>query len=219
MERNISPKEIFLYLYSHCKYRQLILQRKNILKRFLRKESVKIYYGCGNAKQNDYINIDVRWTPSVDIIGDLQWCSINLLDSCDEVYLSHVLEHYSFPGKDMRHNSSTVLGALLDIYKMLKPGGVIRIAVPDFEAISKLYLDGKFALFPRLAGRLCGEQNYRENLHKCMFDRKFLIYCLEWAGFENVEEWDPKIMKFEFDASFDHLDGERTSLNLIAQKL
>jgi len=47
------------------------------------------------------------------------------------VYHSHVLEHFS--KKD---------GELLikNCFRILKPGGIIRIAVPDLEGIAKLYL-------------------------------------------------------------------------------
>jgi hypothetical protein len=70
----------------------------------------------------------------------------------------------------------------------------------------------------RLAGRLCGEQDYSQNLHKCIFDRQFLIFSLEWAGFGNIKVWDPQSMQFAIDASFDSLNGNRTSLNLMAEK-
>lgn len=206
-------------LYSYYRFSLALFQRKKVLRKFFGKDSLKVYYGCGHVKQNSYINVDVRWTPSVDVIGNLQWCSKNLKGQCDEVYLSHVLEHYTFPGKVMRQGSNSVLGALLDIHRMLKPGGVVRIAVPDFGAIAKLYVDGEFTLFPRLCGRLCGEQDYPQNLHKCMFDREFLTFLLGKAGFSNVEDWDPQKLKFSVDASFDCLNGTQTSLNLMAEKI
>lgn len=211
--------KLLFRLYSRYKYTGTLLKRRAILSKFIKGNFTKVYYGCGNVRQVTYINIDVRWTPSVDIIGDLQWCSRNLQGCCEEVYLSHVLEHYSFPGKVLRQDSSTVLGALLDVHRMLQPGGIIRLAVPDFAVISKLYLDGVFPLFPRLLGRLCGEQNYSENLHKCMFDTPYLTDCLERAGFNSIERWDPQTLNFAVDASFDRLNGISTSLNLLGKKI
>lgn len=211
-------KQALFHLYSQCRFVLALLQRRRILIKSLQQDSIKVYYGCGNNKQKGYVNVDVRWTTSVDIIGDLQWCARNMAGRCEEVYLSHVLEHYAFPGKAMRRAPNTVLGALLDIRRMLKPDGIIRIAVPDFGAIAKLYLEGKLALFPRLVGRLCGEQDYSQNLHKCIFDNQFLSFSLKWAGFGNIQEWDPLSMQFTIDSSFDCLNGNRTSLNLMAKK-
>ena len=47
-------------------------------------------------------------------------------DSVDAVYHSHVLEHI---------DRSSVMGFLLEIKRVLKPGGVHRIVVPDLERL------------------------------------------------------------------------------------
>ncbi len=179
---------------------------------------LKIYYGCGNVQQSGYINVDIRWTPAVDLLGDLRRCSRILEGRCSEVYLSHVLEHYRSPGKERRESFDTIHGALRDIYKMLEPGGVVRIAVPDFAALCRLYLSGQVALHPRLAGRIMGEQNYPENLHRCIFDAVFLEQCFQETGFERCRQWRTEDVVLAKDASFDMLEGSVTSLNLMAFK-
>ena len=152
-------------------------------KKYLKEGNCKIYFGCGNVRQEGYINIDVRWTPAVDIISNLEWCSNNFHGRCQEVYISHLLEHFDSPGKAMRDTSNTVLGALKLINNMLIPQGVVRIAVPDFRALAELYIQDSFPLFPRLHGRIMGEQDYRENQHACVFDREFLVECLKYCHF------------------------------------
>ena len=102
------------------------------------------------------------------------------------------------------------------VKKMLIQGGTVRIAVPDFNSICKIYMDGILPLYPKLLGRLCGEQEYPENLHKCVFDRKFLEFCLSYCGFEQIQNWDPVKEGFEKDSSFDQLEGVGTSLNVTA---
>ena len=195
------------------------LLRNSRLKKYLQEGECKIYFGCGNVRQEGYINIDVRWTPAVDIMADLEWCSNNFHGRCQEVYISHLLEHFNSPGKAMRDSSNTVLGALNHINTMLVPEGIVRIAVPDFRAIAELYIQERFPLFPRLHGRLMGEQNYLENQHACVFDRAFLEYCLKYCNFGSIEEWMPENEGFSQDGSFDRIDGRVTSLNLMARKL
>jgi predicted SAM-dependent methyltransferase len=134
------------------------------------------------------------------------------------VYLSHVLEHFDSPGKAMREGGDTVLGALRRIHRMLRPGGTVRIAVPDFRALAEVYLTDGYPLHPRILGRLMGEQDYAQNRHATAFDRPFLEHCLRRTGFEPAGEWDPVVEAFERDGSFDSIDGRRTSLNLLAVK-
>ena len=177
---------------------------------------IKINFGCGKVRQPGYINVDIRNTEAVDIVATLPELSNCLEGQCSEVYLSHVLEHFGAPGKKLRQGDSDVLGVLLLVRKMLIQGGTARIAVPDFNAICKIYIDGVLPLYPKLLGRLCGEQEYPENLHKCVFDRKFLEFCLSHCGFEQIQNWDPIKEGFEKDSSFDQIGGVGTSLNVTA---
>jgi len=180
---------------------------------------LKINYGCGQSAQPGFVNVDLRWTRAIDVLGDLEWCARNLTGRCDEVYVSHVLEHYRSPGKAGRNGPETVLGAMRAIHRMLKPGGLIRVAVPDFGALAKIHAEGCMPLYPRLLGRICGEQDYPQNRHLCAFDRAFLEWSLGQTGFGDFAEWDPRTLGFVHDASFDELEGRRTSLNLIARKI
>ena len=57
--------------------------------------------------------------------------SILANNSVDLIYASHVLEYFD------RNEVKNVLG---EWYRVLKKGGLLRVAVPDFEAIVKVYL-------------------------------------------------------------------------------
>lgn len=87
--------------------------------------------GCGTAYHKDWINIDFK-SNNENII------ECNLLDgiplkeaSVDVVYHSHVLEHFS---------KKDGVNFLKECYRVLKPDGIIRIAVPDLEVIAREYL-------------------------------------------------------------------------------
>ena len=178
---------------------------------------LKIYFGCGTTRQTGYINVDVRKTHATDLVVELGAISRCLKGCCSEVYMSHVLEHFGSPGKAMRKGDNDVLGAILLVKKMLKPSGVIRIAVPDFKVLCQLYFEQKVSLHPRILGRISGEQEYPENLHRCVFDYDFLQYCLSYCGFEDIQSWDPVREGFIKDSSFDQINGINTSLNLEAR--
>ena len=178
---------------------------------------LKIYYGCGTTRQPGYINVDVRKTIATDIVAGLAELAVCLKRCCSEIYMSHVLEHFGSPGKAMRKGTNDVMGALLLVKGMLKDDGTIRIAVPNFKVLCQLYINQEVTLYPKILGRISGEQEYPENLHKCVFDYDFLHYCLTYCGFEDVQSWNPTKEGFNKDSSFDQINGVNTSLNLKAR--
>ena len=87
--------------------------------------------GCGDQICPGWINIDiVRTGPSV-VAHDLS-TGVPLPDaSCDVVYHSHVLEHLKRP------DAQFFMG---ECFRVLKPGGILRVAVPDLEQACRQYL-------------------------------------------------------------------------------
>jgi hypothetical protein len=87
--------------------------------------------GCGARYHPDWINIDIAAQGPGVIEHDLSR-GIPLPDaSCAVVYHSAVLEH-------LRRSDAAAL--LAECHRVLRPGGVLRVAVPDLEAICRLYL-------------------------------------------------------------------------------
>lgn len=88
--------------------------------------------GCGNHYHPDWINIDIASnTPDV-ITHDLSR-GIPLPEaSCDVVYHSHVLEHF---------RQVDALPFMQECYRVLRPGGIVRVATPDLERICRVYLE------------------------------------------------------------------------------
>jgi predicted SAM-dependent methyltransferase len=97
--------------------------------------------GCGGCFHSDWVNFDfVSQSPDV-IQHDLR-TRLPLNDgSCAVVYHSHVLEH--FP-----HAFAPLF--LQECYRVLAPGGLLRVVVPDLETIACLYLKN-------LEGALAGD--------------------------------------------------------------
>jgi predicted SAM-dependent methyltransferase len=91
-----------------------------------------INLGCGTRFHPDWINIDIAPTATGIIAHDLS-TGIPLADaSCDVVYHSHVLEHLRPPH---------AIQFMRECCRVLKPGCVLRVAVPDLESIIRVYLE------------------------------------------------------------------------------
>lgn len=87
--------------------------------------------GCGSRYHPGWINIDIAPHAPEVIQHDLSR-GIPLPDaSCDVVYHAAVLEHI---------RRSDAAAFLVECHRVLKPGGVIRVGVPDLEKLCQLYL-------------------------------------------------------------------------------
>lgn len=90
----------------------------------------KLNLGCGNKFHPDWINIDMY--PSDESVLKCNFLNGIPLEAnyFDIVYHSHVLEHFTRPlGKRL----------IQECFRILKPGGILRMAFPDLEKIVKEY--------------------------------------------------------------------------------
>ena len=112
-----------------------------------------VQYGCGLSAPKEWTNFDVSPTlkiQNIPLIGTIFKNKLNTIfpknvvygdiirglpindNSCDGLYCSHTLEHISL--NDFRK-------ALINSYKILKPGGIFRCVVPDLEFEARSYIN------------------------------------------------------------------------------
>jgi predicted SAM-dependent methyltransferase len=179
---------------------------------------LKLHLGCGMRYIPGYTHVDIIDAPHID-----NRCSVDNLcdfadDSVDLIYASHVLEHFG------RHEVQAVLKGW---YRVMKTGGVLRIAVPNFSAVVEMYAqEGLKDGYSGLVGLVCGGQRNQYDFHKIIFDESFLKYLLEKIGFHDVRHWNWRTTEHshidDFSQSYiPHMDkenGRLMSLNLEAVK-
>jgi predicted SAM-dependent methyltransferase len=120
--------------------------------------------------------------PHVDRIGPVEDLSFIRDNTVKLIYACHVLEH--FGRKEYRD-------VLAEWCRVLAPGGVLRLAVPDFQAAAELYLaPGNGVALPQVLGLLVGGQRDQYDFHKMAFDEATLGATLREVGFSDVRLWD-----------------------------
>ena len=87
--------------------------------------------GCGAHYNPTWVNIDFRKTGEGVIAHNLLKGIPFPDNSFEMVYHSHVLEHFS---------KQDGIFLLNECYRVLKPNGVLRMAIPDLEQITRHYL-------------------------------------------------------------------------------
>jgi len=152
------------------------------IKRKRMANKVLLNVGCGpNANEN------YHWTPAIDICWDITKKPYPLeAHSLEGIFTEHCLEHISF--ENCKKN-------LLEFHRMLKPGGNIRIVVPDGEIYVDIYQrrkNGEDIKMPHEQyyitpmARINGI--FRNHGHQFIYDFDTFKILLEEAGFKNIKK-------------------------------
>ena len=143
---------------------------------------MKLHLGCGNRYIPGFYHVDYMDYPHVDRRGPVEDLGFLEDESVELIYASHILEHFG------RYEVERVLK---EWRRVLRSGGILRVAVPNFRAVVELYeREGLQNGFSGLVGLVCGGQRHPLDFHKIVFDKPFLTYLLNNAGFAQVREWD-----------------------------
>lgn len=140
---------------------------------------MKLHLGCGKRHIPGFVHIDAVDYPHVDHVATIDNLSFIQDSSVDLIYNCHVLEH--FKRRDVER-------VLREWHRVLKPGGVLRVSVPDFAKLCEVYQrEGRLDL---VIGALFGRQDYLYNIHYNVFDFASLAEVLRQSGFTNVRPYD-----------------------------
>lgn len=189
--------EDFTYLLS--KWQCLHSKRKSSASN--RSGLLKVNVGCGTTIAEGWVNFDNSPNLLISKIPGLRWLlyQLRLLDefhyqiswnkkvilndtraglplpdeSVDAIYASHFLEHLTY-------ENATYF--LQECFRVLKPGGIIRLVVPDLWYSCQQYLlkhknAHTFMEDMMISGR---------SPHRWMYDDKSLTYFMERVGFCEV---------------------------------
>ncbi len=113
----------------------------------LQPEAELLNLGCGHRFHPDWVNVDCAPADPAVLPHDLQHPLPFANESFRAVYHSHVLEHLP---------RAAVPRFLKECHRVLKPGGLLRVVVPDLETIARWYLkclEGALAGDPEAARR------------------------------------------------------------------
>lgn len=135
---------------------------------------IRLNLGAGPQPIDGWQNLDAKTGHSIYPLpfGD---------GTVDVVRASHVLEHY--PRAD-------VPKVLADWIRVLKPGGELRLAVPDFGKVAASYVAGEPM---NVQGYVMGGQGDEYDFHRTAFDTPTLPRAMAAAGLMLIRPWQSEI--------------------------
>jgi SAM-dependent methyltransferase len=188
-----SPQKIYRYFANNRRRRKA----NEFMHNYMATHRVrKLHVGCGGNYLESWLNSDLIPDNSNIVALDAAKPFPLPSTSFDYVYSEHVIEHLSFAQQ---------LNFLKESYRILKPGGKIRIATPDFDFLAQLagnkrtefeneYLKWNFQTFLKyIPAQLMDMANldvyvinnyFRDWGHQLIHNKSSLKNLLEYCGFQ-----------------------------------
>jgi hypothetical protein len=140
-------------------------------------DRIRLNLGAGEKTMTDYLNVDGRELPEIDIVADVRHLPFES-GTVDEIMSAHLVEH--FREHEMQ---SRILPYWRDL---LRPGGRLVIICPNLAAILESLNDGKLSMDDfRLL--VFGGQEYVGDDHFAGYTPEGLHAMLRAVGFVDVE--------------------------------
>ena len=170
----------------------------------------KLHIG-GKMRHSDWEVFNVQPGDYVDHIGNAKDLSRFEDETFDELYASHVVEHFDYNGP--------LQEALNEWYRVLKPEGKLYISVPDMDILCRLFqktkglkLKNRFQIVRMMFGGHTDQYDY----HYTGLDFDILTRFLAQAGFQKTKQVE-NLGIFK-DSSLCRVGDVLISLNVIAVK-
>lgn len=150
----------------------------------------RLNWGCGNWTPEGWINSDIKDDPGVNLVADISKGLPLDTDSIDYAVSIHSLPEIAYPD---------LVPTLAELRRVLKPGGVLRVALPDLDRGIAAYQRGDkdYFLIPDDEVKSVGAKFVVQMLWygytRLLFTHDFIIEMLEKAGFAKVERCSHKV--------------------------
>lgn len=184
------------------------------------KKPLWLHLGCGKRNIPGFINVDLANYPHIHYRKPVTDLSVFKTSSVDLIYASHIFEYF---------DKTEAKNVLKEWRRTLKKGAILRLAVPDFDALIKVYLKHKdiYLISGPIYGRWDIPGTNKTVFHKTIYNYSLLKKLLEENGFTNVKKynWRQRLPHKHFDdysqAYIPHMKKETgilISLNVEARK-
>jgi predicted SAM-dependent methyltransferase len=144
----------------------------------------RLHWGCGPITPYGWVNSDIHPFPGVDVMADIRAGLPLADDSFDYIVSIHTLPEIPYCDLDR---------ALVELRRVLRPGGVLRLSLPDLDKAINAYLSKDVDYFlisdevvKSIAGKMIVQLLWYGR-SRCMFTVEFMTEMLERNGFHSIQ--------------------------------
>jgi len=144
----------------------------------------RLNWGCGEWAEAGWINSDVKDSPGIDVVADIREGLPIDSDSIDYAVSIHAMPEIPY---------TELVPTLEELRRVLKPGGVLRLALPDLDKGIAAYhrRDREYFKVPDEAAKSVGAKFVTQMVwfgySRSLFTHEFVEELLEKAGFTRVD--------------------------------
>ena len=149
---------------------------------------IRLHLGCGKRNLPGYIHIDIDNLPHIDYCSEIHNLYMFEDNSVDEIYNCGVIGYY---------DTEETQSVLKEWYRVLKPDGILRVSVVDFEKQVELYLKNKKIDIVGVLGPMFGRWAFTNTAgnkgvvyKKNAYDYAYLTKVLCKSGFKDCKRYD-----------------------------
>ena len=204
------------------KFKERVLRR-----RYIKATDLMINFGAGARGKSGWVNVDAQAVKGVNCVFDCGKKQPFPDGSARCIFSEHFLEHIDY--------YETAPFFLRECFRVLQPGGTIRIIVPDAGRYLKAYAQDGWIDIEKLRGLLPGHKdpyfwtNYKTKMelvnmlfrqfgeHKFAYDFETMHVLLKKVGFSNIRQTEYGISA-DPALAIDQQEREHESLYVEANK-
>lgn len=176
---------------------------------------LRLNWGCGPITPYGWVNSDVLAAPGVDTVADIRNGLPYSSGSFDYVVSIHALPELPYCDLDR---------ALAELFRVLRPGGSLRLSLPDLDRALEAYRNDDLDYFligdevvRSLAGKMIVQLTWFGRC-RSLFTLKFIRELLERNGFRDIERCQFQQTKSPFPGIIELDDRQLESLFVEAIK-
>jgi predicted SAM-dependent methyltransferase len=144
--------------------------------------NLRLHLGCGGERKAGWVNIDLLGDP-VDVAWNLANSLPFAAGSVTAIFHEHLLEHLPLTAGD---------SFMRECYRVLQPGGILRVGVPDAGRLIESYAGDRSYLENLHPGRptalIAVQELFYWHRHCAMFDTETLSFFFRANGFPDPRE-------------------------------
>lgn len=189
----VAPLHAFNIIRYELAMMKVRLTNPRTNRRFAEAKELLVNVGCGDKGKDGWVNVDSSKAPGVDCVYDCRRRIPLASGSARAIFTEHLFEHLDYEEEAPKF--------LAECGRVLQPGGVLRIVVPDGKKYLMAYADGGWEAlraFSPLVSK--GDGGFRTQMevvnahfrqagqHRYSYDYQTLHDLLGRCGFEEIEE-------------------------------